>query len=179
MSRRHPLCCWVASSLRSPQTRQLCPAGSMQLTFCYFSSIWVFFCCFFLNGCGLSAKVMHQSPSQPYLSLKPVSSRWSSAGAASPAAVHRMEKDADTLLQQELWPSLCCLLQPVSVRSITAAVGDTDEDESYKFPSPDLLPIPMPLPRGEGDFAVSANKFHPELLDQGLSVNKASSLCIH
>lgn len=29
--------------LRSPQTRQLCPAGSMQLTFCYFSSIWVFF----------------------------------------------------------------------------------------------------------------------------------------
>lgn len=90
-----------------------------------------------------------------------------------------MEKDADTLLQQELWPSLCCLLQSVSVRSITAAVGDTDEDESYKFPSPDLLPIPMPLPRGEGDFAVSANKFHPELLDQGLSVNKASSLCIH
>lgn len=165
--------------LRSPQTRQLCPAGSMQLTFCYFSSIWGFFCCFFLNGCGLSAKVMHQSPSQPYLSLKPVSSRWSSAGAASPAAVHRMEKDADTLLQQELWPSLCCLLQPVSVRSITAAVGDTDEDESYKFPSPDLLPIPMPLPRGEGDFAVSANKFHPELLDQGLSVNTASSLCIH
>lgn len=78
VSRRHPLCCWVASSLRSPQTRQLCPAGSMQLTFCYFSSIWVFFCCFFLNGCGLSAKVMHQSPSQPYLSLKPVSSRWSS-----------------------------------------------------------------------------------------------------
>lgn len=32
--------------LRRPQTRQLCPAGSMQLTFCYFSSIWVFFLLF-------------------------------------------------------------------------------------------------------------------------------------
>lgn len=31
------------SCLRSPQTRQLCPAGRMQLTFYYFSSIWGFY----------------------------------------------------------------------------------------------------------------------------------------
>lgn len=52
-----------------------------------------------------------------------------------------------------------------------------DEDSGYEArpdPAPgraDLLPVPMPQPLGEGDFASSVDKFHPGLIDLGLSVN--------
>lgn len=167
VSRRCSLCCWVAPALEVLKQGNSVLQAACSWLFIIFSSIWGFY------AVSSWMAVICQWRLCTNLHHRHVSAcKWGSVGAASPGAVQRMEKDADTLLQQELWPSLCCLLQLVSVRTITAAVGKTDEDKSYKFLSPDLLSIPVHCHEVK-ETAVSAYKFHLEHLESGL-ISEAS-----
>lgn len=135
-----------SSCLRSPQARQLCPAGSMQLAFYYFFQYLGFLCCFFLNGCHLSVKVMHQSPSQTCLSLQ--------VGFCGCCIPRCSAKDGERCRHTASARTVAFSVLPVAASQCEDHHCCSWENwwrQELQIPQPWSLVHSCALPRGEGD----------------------------
>lgn len=105
-----------------------------------------FLCCFFLNGCHLSVKVMHQSPSQPCLSLQ--------VGFCGCCIPRCSAKDGERCRHTASARTVAFSVLPVAASQCEDHHCCSWENwwrQELQIPQPWSLAHSCALPRGEGD----------------------------